>query len=328
MVKRYLFLPAAVLLLHTTATAQLHVGAATSMYVKSGTTLATDSLVLVPSADLILDSITIQGNNSVVNGITGGASIVQVAVLSAPLSFAGTVGLYYDDAQLNGNAAATLELAYDAGGYWITTTGTTVNTTSHYLSQTFSTPVDLSSVTATSPGVTLPVGIYSFDAQAEGGRARLDWQVTSALQPASFELQRSADGRHFTSITQVAAVAGQLRYRTYDERPLAGVNYYRLRVVELDGTEQLSATRSLSFADKGGVSFYPVPAGDVLHISITGEPDATGLITLAGIDGKVLHRMPCTQKNSSIDLRAYPAGMYLFTYSGGGRTWRYKIEKH
>lgn len=327
MVKRFLFLPVAAALLHTGAAAQLHVGGTTDMFVKAGTTLTTDSLVLVPSADLTLEDVTIQGNNTVVNGLYGGASIVQVSVMSAPISFAGTVGLYYDDAQLNGNLASTLELAYDSGGYWITTTGTTVNTANHYLSQTFSTPINIASVTATSPGITLPVDLLGFDAQAEGRRARLEWEVAGASDVTSFDLQRSSDGRHFSTLSQLPVVAGRRRYHLYDERPIAGSNYYRLRLLQPGGKEQLSATRSVVFGSNEGLTLYPVPAHDVLYVALAGEADADGMFTLAGTDGKVLQYIPCTQRKSSIDLSTYQPGIYLLTYSGGGRIHRYKVEK-
>ncbi|NJN35007.1 MAG: T9SS C-terminal target domain-containing protein, partial [Saprospiraceae bacterium] len=62
--------------------------------------------------------------------------------------------------------------------------------------------------------------------------------TASERNGSHFDVQRSKDGKTFTTIGQVKAVGNSLtlqRYEFSDENPLSGTNYYRLNAVDLDG---------------------------------------------------------------------------------------------
>jgi hypothetical protein len=329
MLKRIIGVTAIALLFMTQAFAQLYTGAI-GLYIKSGTTLATDSLVLIPSADLNLNNMTITHSDTVVQGI-GGASIEQLYKLSAPLTFQGTAGMYYNTAQLNGNAAATLALAYNdvVSGNWVTTTGTTVNTGTNYLSETFSTPVQLSGITATTFGVVLPITLVDFTATSEGHKVRLDWEMNATDKNTFCEVQHAADGKHFSILGKVSLLAGNQIYNLYDNQPLQGMNFYRLVWQDETGMEKFSPIRSVLFSSnqQQGLTLYPLPVKDLLNINMPGNPGSSSYIILSGIDGKTLVRKDISAKTMSLDLRSYPAGMYVLTYFDGLSVKQYKIDK-
>jgi hypothetical protein len=329
MLKRIIGVTAIALLFMTQAFAQLYTGA-TGLYIKSGTTLATDSLILIPSSDLNLNNTTITHSDTVVQGI-GGASIEQLYKLSAPLTFQGTAGMYYNTAQLNGNAAATLALAYNdvVSGNWVTTTGTTVNTGTNYLSETFSTPVQLSGITATTFGVILPITLANFTARAESNSVRLDWEMNTTDKSTFCEVQHAADGKHFNMLEKVMLLAGNHTYNLYDNQPLQGMNFYRLVWQDEAGNKKFSPIRSvlLSNNQQQELMLYPLPAKDLLNISISGNPGIGSYILLSGIDGKVLVRKVFSAKTMSLDLHSYPAGMYILTHYDGSIARQYKVGK-
>lgn len=328
MLKRIIGASAIALLSMTQAFAQLYTGA-TGLYIKSGATLATNSLVLIPSSDLNLNSTTITHSDTVVQGI-GGASIEQQYKLSAPLTFQGTAGMYYNTAQLNGNAAATLALAYNdiVSGSWITTSGTTVDTVTNYLSQTFAAPVQLSGITATTFGVILPITLADFTVRAEANRVRLDWEMNTTDKNTFCEVQHAADGKHFSNLEKVSLLAGNHVYNLYDNHPLQGMNFYRLVWQDETGKEKFSPIRSVLFNSnqQQGLTLYPMPVTDLLNISMPGDP-GNGYIILSGIDGKTLARKDLSAKTMSLDLRSYPAGMYVLTYFDGLSVKQYKFDK-
>lgn len=329
MLKKIIGVAAIASLPMTQASAQLYTGTI-GLYIKSGTTLSTDSLVLIPSADLNLDSTTITYSDTAVQGI-GGASIQQVYKLSTPITFQGTAGLYYNTALLNGNAATTLELAYNdvVSGNWITTSGTTVNTGTNYLSQTFGTPVQLSAVTATTFGVILPITLVDFTARAEANRVRLDWEMNITDKNTFCEVQHSVDGKHFRKLEKVSLMTGNHKYSLYDNQPLHGVNLYRLRWEDETGLEKFSSVRSVLFGNnqQQELTLYPLPAKDLLNIIIQDNLRNGSYILLSGIDGKILMRKELSAKTMSLDLHSYPAAMYILTYFDGVSAHQYKIDK-
>jgi hypothetical protein len=329
MLKKIINVSVIALLSTTQAFAQLYTGT-TGLYIKSGTTLATDRLILTPSSDLILNNITIVHSDTIVQGI-GGASIAQQYKLSDSLTFQGTAGMYYNTAQLNGNAAATLALAYNdvVSGGWITTSGTTVNTGTNYLSQTFATPVQLNGITATTFGVILPVTLVDFIARTETNRVRLDWEMNTTDKNTFCEVQHAADGKHFRSLEKISLITGNHKYNLYDNQPLQGINFYRLRWEDETGLEKFSFIRSVLFSNnqQQELTLYPLPAKDQLNISIPGNPGNGSYILLSGIDGKILVRKDLSAKTMSLDLHSYPAAMYILTYFDGASAKQYKIDK-
>jgi cytochrome c peroxidase len=96
---------------------------------------------------------------------------------------------------------------------------------------------------------TLPVELLSFEGIANDKWNTLDWRTASEEEFSHFELERSADGRNgWFVVAEVLAAdvvaersrstgAGEVEtsYASTDDQPLAE-NYYRLRMVDLDGS--------------------------------------------------------------------------------------------
>jgi fibronectin-binding autotransporter adhesin len=96
----------------------------------------------------------------------------------------------------------------------------------------------------------LPVSLLSFTAVRQGASVRVAWATASEKNSAYFVVQRSADGRTFENIQQVAAQGNSIIRRDYialDATPLAGTSYYRLRQVDNDGTDAYSSVVVVRF---------------------------------------------------------------------------------
>ncbi|WP_152981702.1 T9SS type A sorting domain-containing protein [Hymenobacter sp. AT01-02] len=84
----------------------------------------------------------------------------------------------------------------------------------------------------------LPVQLVSFAARSTGGQVYLQWATASEINSASFAVERSVDGHSFEQVALVAAAgtsSARRNYTTTDAQPQPGMNYYRLRQVDLDG---------------------------------------------------------------------------------------------
>ena len=107
---------------------------------------------------------------------------------------------------------------------------------------------------------TLPITLVSFSAAKAGTEVKLNWLVSSETNAKGYDVERSSgNGAAFTLIGNVAA-NNSGKYSSTDASPLSGVNYYRLKMVDVDGKFKYSEVRTVLF-DGTTVLFdiYPNP---------------------------------------------------------------------
>ena len=108
-------------------------------------------------------------------------------------------------------------------------------------------PVTFTNTATYNTSVILPVTFARFDAAAEAGDVALAWETATEQDNAGFAVERSRDGGAWTEIAFVEGRGDSRASVTYDytdSAAPAGVNYYRLRQVDYDGTESFSAIAS------------------------------------------------------------------------------------
>jgi len=87
--------------------------------------------------------------------------------------------------------------------------------------------------------IVLPVDLTYFKARAEQGLVALEWATGWEKNSREFVVERSSDMKTFTPIGTVAASGetnGQTSYAFTDNDPAAGINYYKLKLVDRDGS--------------------------------------------------------------------------------------------
>lgn len=90
---------------------------------------------------------------------------------------------------------------------------------------------------------TLPVTLTYFGVREQSGTAVLDWTSTSESQLSSYEVQRSADPSNFKTIGTLPARLGNANEQRYTYRDPIGsatVVYYRLKMLDTDGSHTFS----------------------------------------------------------------------------------------
>lgn len=97
----------------------------------------------------------------------------------------------------------------------------------------------------------LPVELVAFEARDQGGKVELSWSTSPGSDAGMFVVERSADGTVFHTIGQLPAAgdgAGVCTYAWTDHTPLAGMNYYRLMIMDQAGGREFS---QVVVADRG-----------------------------------------------------------------------------
>ena len=124
-------------------------------------------------------------------------------------------------------------------------------------------------------GAVLPVKFGSIKAYEKQNGIQLDWKVYSENKVKSYEVERSADARSYTSVGSLPAFynnTGDGDYGFFDASPLAGTSYYRIKNNDLDGKSSYSIVMRVNRNKTiKGLSLYP-------------NPVANGIVLLQGSD--------------------------------------------
>ena len=178
-------------------------------------------------------------------------------------------------------------------------------------------------------GVTpLPISLSAISARAIGKTNRVDWTSASEENAAAFVIERSADGSTFQAIGKVAAQGKSAAYTFTDETPAAGISYYRLQMVDLNGESNYSRTVTATQGRSNTVamSAYPNPATDRLTVEVAGATEGS-TITLKDLSGKTLAQQTLVGNSAVFSVANLPAGLYFAVYTGGNATQVIKITK-
>ena len=118
--------------------------------------------------------------------------------------------------------------------------------------------------------ITLPVTLSSFTASVHNKSVQLKWETTSEIDINNYEVERSADGRNFNTLTSIQGLnISGARYNYADNNPLSGVSYYRLNIRGMAGYQKYSQIVSVKYNQANAVWLYPNiwQKGDDLNIT-------------------------------------------------------------
>lgn len=175
----------------------------------------------------------------------------------------------------------------------------------------------------------LPVVLRSLSAINLGATNRIDWLTVKEDTGDEFIVERSANGRQFFKIGTVAARGvANTEYRFIDNEPLPQLNYYRLRVLNKDGSSFLS--KIVSARTKNNdliITTFPNPVDDELTVKLAGG-NLTGILILTDASGRLIARQNVTNaENTKFSTKDLAPGIYLLTYQSGNVRKTKKVIK-
>lgn len=163
------------------------------------------------------------------------------------------------------------------------------------------------------PSAPLPVTLLSFDALLDKeNNVVLTWATTFESNSDYFNIEYSLDAKKWLDKGSVLAQgeSAQLtQYQFTDNKIARGENFYRLKMIDKDGTFAYSRIQSIRVAGKVETAFYPNPVSDKLFVNIDNVSDIRS-IRLHTISGKEVYRA-ASIPNSGIDVRGLISGTYL-----------------
>lgn len=166
--------------------------------------------------------------------------------------------------------------------------------------------------------VSLPVTLARFNGTLLDNAISLSWTTTEESGSRYFDIERSPDTREFVRIGRVD-MAGNSRatqqYGFVDTRPLPGKNYYRLRIVDFDGSFQISRliaidnrANSIAFVLMGN----PASSREIRFLL---KNDDASCVNLYDLSGKAI-RFSLARTGNEFVLKPagnLPSGLYLLS---------------
>jgi Leucine-rich repeat (LRR) protein len=196
----------------------------------------------------------------------------------------------------------------DPGKYWVAVTNS------------IATKLTLHSDTFDTNNV-LPLTLLFFTATEQNNKALLQWSTAQEIDMSYFDIERSTGNINFTSIGRINAANNLIKnnYSFTDDlskesSPSSNI-FYRLKMVNKDGTFSYSEIRNIKLNDDLFIKLYPNPARSNTTISV----NATGKysITITDVSGKILQiktGINLGRVNTiQLDVSKYSKGIYFIT---------------
>lgn len=183
-------------------------------------------------------------------------------------------------------------------------------------------------------GVVLPVELLSFSGKQQGKVNLLQWQTSTEQNVSHFDIERSANARQFISLGRVAAAGNSSTVKDYsftDVLPEKGHNFYRLKMVDADGSFKYSNVILLKRVDDNSIiALYPNPAREAIHISLSGDNDNSAVqASLFDRSGKLVRSLQWKKSNTiqSIEIGSLATGVYTLRIVNNGNTTSWSFIK-
>ncbi|MCF0069559.1 T9SS type A sorting domain-containing protein [Dyadobacter sp. CY261] len=139
----------------------------------------------------------------------------------------------------------------------------------------------------------LPVTLASFTGKNTGNNQNeLTWLTSEEKDFAYFEIQRSSDARSFEAIGSIHASQESSALKSYQfiDSYSLGMNYYRLKMVDYDGSYEFSKIVSVLNSVEHSIvgSFYPNPSNGPVFVDVYAYASETWQIRVFDTSGRVI----------------------------------------
>jgi hypothetical protein len=156
----------------------------------------------------------------------------------------------------------------------------------------------------------LPVVLTSFEVADEKCLPALSWASATETNFKEYQVQASDNGREFVTIASIAGKGSNATYR-YVYTTNTGANWFRLKMVDKDGSESYSKVQRYVPACATAVPLRvsPNPARTSLLVSNLGSGDKR--IDVIGPTGNTLQQFKTTQEQITVSVAKLPPAIYF-----------------
>ena len=182
----------------------------------------------------------------------------------------------------------------------------------------------------------LPVELERFYGESIHCNTQVYWTSVSEQKFSHYDLEKSMDGSTFSKIKTIRSANSESgQTYQYTDEAAGTINYYRLKMVDLDGSYTYSETLVIKVDCKSIIDqkmlVYPNPIGKhdtKLQVKFESTEEAVNLI-IFDARGKALQNLPLKVEKGwnyvRIDTSIFPSGTYFIAKHAEGK--RQQIQK-
>ncbi|MFM2157018.1 MAG: hypothetical protein RL516_1767 [Bacteroidota bacterium] len=169
----------------------------------------------------------------------------------------------------------------------------------------------------------LPIELVDFKARPDGKRVRLDWTTASEVDNDYFTIERTTDLNEYSFIDKVFSYMHNsnilLNYTTYDEKPVYGLQYYRLKQTDFNGDFTYSDPQAVWFGSKAPFDitnvYSDVSVSNDINVDFMYNSDMPVNVEITDVSGRVIYSesgVAAVNGSNRIKLNAsLPHGLYF-----------------
>ena len=255
-------------------------------------------------------------------GSTSNISSVTVRILDA-----GTNAVLFTCTQTSANFVAPNQVCVQYSGI---TPGTDVRF--QFVVNTFSGAsgdgtIIFDNFAAGAAAAAVPVKLDNLDAASAGGGIKLSWITSDELGLSSYEIERSPNGANFQLIGTVKA-ENKKSYTFTDNFPSTSNNFYRLKMVDLDGRYRISHIVSVKGKAMLGIETFPNPVNDRVIVQHP-KAKASTFIQIVNLQGQLVKtvEVPVNAVATQVETISLKSGAYYLIFRSATETFSQRIVK-
>ena len=191
-----------------------------------------------------------------------------------------------------------------------------------------------------SSNLTLPLDLLTFTGSLQRDNTTLlQWKTENEINASHFIVERSTDANIFIAIGQVRAQGSSNTTTQYSlvDNNIANLSspviYYRLKMMDIDGSFKYSNIVPISLADiTGKITLAPNPVINEVKVNITAPADGKVQWKLIDNAGRVIMYNSLLVRKGvgnilNIDMTKLANGSYYLSVSGAGINQKAKLQK-
>lgn len=155
----------------------------------------------------------------------------------------------------------------------------------------------------------LSANFSSFEARSTEGKIAISWNVEQ-IQEGTFLIEKSVGSTTFNSIAKIDVNQSRESYHYHDLEPRQGINYYRIKYLDIDGESTYSPIISATYASEKYWDIVQNPS--TLSVSILSEETVPWEVNLFNSSGQaVWHASLRNKKELQLPTTPFPKGIYV-----------------
>jgi Secretion system C-terminal sorting domain len=172
-----------------------------------------------------------------------------------------------------------------------------------------------------SPFNILPVKLLTLTAKENKAFVTLNWDTKEENLLLKYVVQHSNNANNFADIGDVTAknLPTENQYNLVDEMPSPGWNYYRLKIIELNGKVTYSPIVKIWKGETYKILIYPNPVQKEIKINLPLQSSISN-IEIVNSSGEIVKQLTTLQPFTTVNLESFSSGTYFIRIHNDGQT--------